>query len=150
MGRKGFTVMEMLGVVCVGLFFLILAGVIYQNNVRKVPQSLKSKQVDPTVIDTDPTLQTDKDEGYTELENKIQVAMKKYIENNEYNQEDVLITQSLDFLVENNYLEAIYDPMVSNNQCRGYGLYQLNSKEYRGYLRCPGNYATDGYNPEFE
>lgn len=150
MNNKGFTVGEMITAICIGLLFLIVSAVIYQKNIKSTPLAQPNKEVDSDVIDTNPTLEDDHMEDYSALEEQIKKGMEQYIKKTSIDETETLLTRTSSELINDMYLEELIDPIDSENKCRGYGLYQKQTGEYKGYLRCPGNYATEGYNPEFE
>lgn len=82
--------------------------------------------------------------SYDYYEGLLKKAAINYHKNN--NGDKKLIT--LSELIEKNYIKEIHDPNEFENICNGYVIY-FNS-EYNPYLRCIGNYATEGYDLDYE
>ncbi len=150
MNQKGYTIPEIIAVVSIGFIFLVIATFIYQKNVQNLPVvKEKEPQIDSDVINQDPIVE-EETYDYTFLEEKVKEAMEKYIEKNGHQKEETLITKTVEELNEVQAIENFVDPANEENECQGYGLYDVKKNSYKGYVRCTGNYATEGYNVEFE
>lgn len=75
--------------------------------------------------------------NYTDAENKMIEAAKKYVNENYSNLDNTLYVK-YSTLVNNKYLDKIYE---NNKECSGY---VEVSSDYKAYLKC-NKYVTDGY-----
>ncbi len=81
---------------------------------------------------------------YSVYEEYLKEAGILYYKNNTIYEEYVKI----DRLIEKEYIKEIHDPNNYNNICKGYVVY--NNEKCKSYIRCIGNYATNGYDLKYE
>ena len=85
-----------------------------------------------------------KDRSYEQMEYDVRNVSKRYVNNNYTNIPNNLIIR-ISTLVDNNYIEPIYD--WSGNKCTGYTTCNkgLIFNKYKTYLKCGNVYQTKGY-----
>ena len=91
-------------------------------------------------------IKNDSNYNYTELENKVSEAAKRYYNNNYPNGASDTVIISVNTLKNNGYLSSIYDS--SNRECKGYAKV-LPTGTSVSYIRC-GFYKTTGYSEDYE
>ena len=84
--------------------------------------------------------------NYTEAENRVSEAAKRYYNNNYPNGASDTVIISVNTLKNNGYLNPIYDNL--NRECRGYAKV-LPTGTCVSYIRC-GFYKTTGYSEDYE
>lgn len=145
MNNKGFGLPEVLLFVGTSLFVLIVITIYINKNINN-DKTISNKNNNTINIDT--TLVPNKIEipdEYIKLENKLKEASKKYKINKN---ENIII--SLNKLKKAKLLSKLIDPFDNNISCNGYVIYSSETKKYTPYINCPGMYATNNYNTEFE
>ena len=84
--------------------------------------------------------------NYSEIENKVSEAARKYYYNNYPNGSSDTVIISTNTLKNNGYLSPFYDNL--NRECRGYAKV-LPTGVSVSYIRC-GFYKTTGYSEDYE
>lgn len=145
MNENGWGLTEMLAfctILLIGFFASTVVakknfGEFFEDNV-KLEDSVSDIKENKSK-DTTPEVEVD----YSKLEESLKDAAVEY---NKDNKEKKLIT--LKTLIANNNIKEIHDPKDYSNMCNGYVIYEEG--EYKPYLRCIGNYATEQYNLDYE
>lgn len=89
---------------------------------------------------------SDSNYNYTDLENRVNEAAKRYYSNNYPNGSSDTVIISVNTLKNSGYLNPIYDNL--NRECKGYAKV-LSTGTCVSYIRC-GFYKTTGYSEDYE
>lgn len=119
------------------LFICLVVVVIFYTKLTKVEE--KSSNVKTEFIG-ESTIK-----NYIDIEDKINEKAKIY----NVNETNDTIIIKFNSLIKNGYIKKVVDP-INKKECSGYVVYNGETKEYKTYLSCPGNYQTSDYNKDLE
>lgn len=142
MNENGWSLTSMLvfcGILLLGFFSAV---VVAKKNFKDIFSNLETSNLTNSIENA-----TSNDEkiviDYTIYEKELKKAAENYVHNEKIKHKIINIKE----LIEYNYMKEIHDPKKYENLCSGY---VIHDDEYFPYLKCPGNYATDGYNLDYE
>lgn len=142
--NKGFGILSMFVLIIIFALCLFLSAYSYQK--------FMSNEKDNYVNDI-PTLKSENKTNvikpmydYKVLEDKLNKASLKYINENNLEDSISLVVYSND-LIDKKYLTDFYDLADYNNLCEGYVVYK--DKKTTPYIWCKGSYATEGYDVNY-
>ena len=159
LNNRGWGLQAMMICVLVLMIALVIIAVLIQKtfgdmlNINGEPStSINSNKNNTDKNDNKNDNKNDKNEKptkltYSDLENKVTSAAKKY---QKENYDDILdgeqISVTVKTLKREKLLEDIKDAQDSKTSCTGYALFKRKNDEitYKAYIKC-NNYTTDGY-----
>lgn len=154
LNNRGWGMREMIIYLCIlilALFFVASSiDSLYtqiENSQKEIKEENNNKVIyeDEEEIEEDKSLDIDVDYYYN-LENEVKTATMNYINENNYDLSNQILTVTLDTLVNLGYIEKIYD-QIDDEVCSAYSnVYSIDEGDFiiNSFVSCK-NYITQGY-----